>query len=309
MPPENRSVQVNLRLPPSLKEAAEQAAAQDHRSLASLIEKLLAEHLRTQPTLEEWHERALARFYAGVAEKKSNDADGGILARSYAINTSNADRLEASQLARVLRSVHDSLGQVAPRDDLFYVYRNNPDLIPYFTSDAKVFRKSMDEILEFLSIDTRDRVGFWRVSPAGLATHIDTHFEDREIPIYAQRGLQPGKWFWPLRLTQNLAGLIFHASEFAQRYPSAETVEFRCEWSGLRERCIGDPDTFEREDPRSVARTGHCITIGEWPVVELRRSWPEIASELGGPVMRLFDNGCDYSPDLISQSHLPRLRA
>jgi len=45
---ENRSVQVNLRLPPSLKEAAEEAARQDHRSLASLIVKLLADHLRSE---------------------------------------------------------------------------------------------------------------------------------------------------------------------------------------------------------------------------------------------------------------------
>src|SRR5260370_22684967 len=117
MAQENRSVQVNLRLPPSLKEAAEKAAAQDHRSLASLIEKLLANHLRTQPTLEEWHERALARFSAGIAEKQSDQADLGILARSYAIKTRDADRIEPAQLARTLRSVYDSLGRVVPRDD------------------------------------------------------------------------------------------------------------------------------------------------------------------------------------------------
>lgn len=31
---------------PALKEAAEKAAADDHRSLTSLVEKLLTEHLR-----------------------------------------------------------------------------------------------------------------------------------------------------------------------------------------------------------------------------------------------------------------------
>ncbi len=36
----------NLRLEPELKEAAERAAADDHRSLTSLIEKLLSEYLR-----------------------------------------------------------------------------------------------------------------------------------------------------------------------------------------------------------------------------------------------------------------------
>jgi hypothetical protein len=46
VPKETKSAQVNLRLQPSLKEAAEKAAGDDHRSLTSLIEKLLADYLR-----------------------------------------------------------------------------------------------------------------------------------------------------------------------------------------------------------------------------------------------------------------------
>jgi hypothetical protein len=37
---------LNLRISPELKAAAEKAAAADHRSLTSLIEKLLSEHLQ-----------------------------------------------------------------------------------------------------------------------------------------------------------------------------------------------------------------------------------------------------------------------
>jgi hypothetical protein len=40
-----KTAQVNLRLEPKLKAAAEKAAAKDHRSLTSLVEKLLSEHL------------------------------------------------------------------------------------------------------------------------------------------------------------------------------------------------------------------------------------------------------------------------
>jgi hypothetical protein len=40
-----KTAQVNLRLKPKLKAAAEKAAAKDHRSLTSLIEKLLTDHL------------------------------------------------------------------------------------------------------------------------------------------------------------------------------------------------------------------------------------------------------------------------
>ena len=41
-----KTAQVNLRIDPKLKEAAEKAAADDQRSLTSLIEKLLTDHLR-----------------------------------------------------------------------------------------------------------------------------------------------------------------------------------------------------------------------------------------------------------------------
>lgn len=42
----NKTAQVNLRIEPALKEAAEKAAADDHRSLTSLVEKLLSDYLR-----------------------------------------------------------------------------------------------------------------------------------------------------------------------------------------------------------------------------------------------------------------------
>jgi len=193
---------------------------------------------------------------------------------------------------------------VVSADDFFYVYQNNPDLIPYFTSDSKIFHKSMEEILEFLSIETRDRIGFWRVSPVGMATHIDTHFEDREDLPYGPRGLLPGKWFWPRRLTRKLTQLVMHAGELAQTFPSAETVEFRCEWSGLRERQIADPEAMGN-GPEGIARVDHCVTVGEWPITALRRSRLQIVSDLGGPVIRLFDHGSDYSPEFI-QAHLAR---
>lgn len=60
---ETKTAQVNLRLQPSLKEAAERAAADDQRSLTSLIEKLLVDHLRARGYLE------AARQRPSVAER------------------------------------------------------------------------------------------------------------------------------------------------------------------------------------------------------------------------------------------------
>jgi len=51
MPDELRTAQVNLRLQPSLKKAAEQAAAEERRSLTSYIEKLIDDDLRARATV------------------------------------------------------------------------------------------------------------------------------------------------------------------------------------------------------------------------------------------------------------------
>jgi hypothetical protein len=45
---ETKGAQVSLRIQPSLKAAAEKGAADDRRSLTSLVEKLLAEHLKAK---------------------------------------------------------------------------------------------------------------------------------------------------------------------------------------------------------------------------------------------------------------------
>ena len=41
-----RSAAIAVRVEPKIKQAAEKAASEDHRSVASLLEKLLVEHLK-----------------------------------------------------------------------------------------------------------------------------------------------------------------------------------------------------------------------------------------------------------------------
>jgi hypothetical protein len=47
-----RTANIGLRVEPDLKEAAERAATDDHRSVASLLEKLLTEHLEREGYLK-----------------------------------------------------------------------------------------------------------------------------------------------------------------------------------------------------------------------------------------------------------------
>jgi hypothetical protein len=50
---EKKSAQVNLRIAPTLKEAADRAAADDQRSLTSLVEKLLTDYLKQKGYLRD----------------------------------------------------------------------------------------------------------------------------------------------------------------------------------------------------------------------------------------------------------------
>jgi hypothetical protein len=49
---ETRSAPLGLRLTPSLRTALDKAAGDDHRSVASYVEKLLAEHLKAKGYLK-----------------------------------------------------------------------------------------------------------------------------------------------------------------------------------------------------------------------------------------------------------------
>jgi hypothetical protein len=49
---QRKTAQLNMRIDPEIKAAAEKAAAADRRSLSSLIEKLLEDHCRKVGTLK-----------------------------------------------------------------------------------------------------------------------------------------------------------------------------------------------------------------------------------------------------------------
>jgi predicted HicB family RNase H-like nuclease len=52
----NRTATIGFRVEPYVKEAAERAAAKDHRNLSSLMEKILVEFLASQGLLPRPHD-------------------------------------------------------------------------------------------------------------------------------------------------------------------------------------------------------------------------------------------------------------
>jgi hypothetical protein len=100
----------------------------------------------------------------------------------------------------------------------------------------------------------------------------------------------------------HIAELVVHAGFLSDRFRTAESVEFRCEWTGLQERELKNLDRFAGDWLHaSAARVNGRITECEWPAGQLLKDWPIVVNLLAGPVIRLFDPTFECSPEWIKQ--------
>jgi hypothetical protein len=209
-------------------------------------------------------------------------------------------RLQPGKMTGILHFINQDLNNFVQGPGPFYVFSNEP---PKLVQDIR----DGDPRGEFLECAIWEdmpylfgRTQFWRVSFDGKATYIRPFWEDR-----APRPDLPDGWFSPLFLVRALAELTRHAYLFAQQFPSVHTVEFRCEWIGLQERAIWHPGIrgFFYYDGQ-IARSDRAITVAEALPTELLVDWPKTVSELGAPVLRLFNPGADFSPEWVAQQNL-----
>jgi hypothetical protein len=294
-----KTSQINLRLSPSLKVRAERAAARDHRSLTSLIEKLLSDHLRARMSLESWHHRAHARFDRLALEWGQAALINPKCYRtlSFAIHTASGFELEAFDLLQIVSLLPNEM-RGALTSNLFNVY-NRQEISPYYTTDSESDEEEILECVLFpIALPTRT-AEFWRITPSGLASHIRPYNEDREN-FSSGVGHAPGKWFWPYSAIRDLYELVLFALLLSARFQAAESVEFRCEWWGLDNREIADAEPTIHWTPGKIARESHRVTRGEWEIDELRHQ-PNVVSALLSPVLRLFDPSFDCSPTWVGE--------
>jgi len=295
-----KSSQVNLRLSPALKARAEMAAEQDHRSLTSLIEKLLSDHLRGRVSLESWHLQAQARFDA-LALKRGQAkllTPRKYRALSFLIHTASGFEVKPFELQQTISAVAQPM-RTALTPHLFHV-SPNPDLAPYYTSDhAPNSLREKGEILESAKFPdvALGPIDFWRVTPGGFASHIRPFHEDRE-GTRSGEGHEAGEWFCPFYLIRDLYEFVLFASLLGERFEGAKSIEFRCEWWGLTKREIADAHPAVYWSPGKIARDDHRIITGEWPVEDLKHQ-PDIVSALAAPVLRLFSPDLDCSPEFV----------
>ena len=251
--------------------------------------------------LKDWHARADARFVElAKSHKLSQDVLKNRVDLSYAIQTSDGDRLQPGKMTEILRLINQELNNFAPGPGPFYVYPNEPPRLVQDIHDGDPRGEFLESAIWEDMPYMFTRTEFWRMSSDGRATYIRPFWEDS-----ASNPNLAGGWFSPSFLVRALAELTRHAYLLAQKFPSVHTVEFRCEWKGLHGREIWDPGLRGAfYYPGQVAHSDQAITVAQCSPAELVSAWPHIVSQLGASVRRLFSPNADFSPEWVAQQNL-----
>jgi hypothetical protein len=135
---------------------------------------------------------------------------------------------------------------------------------------------------------------FWRVSANGKATMVRAYREDRS------QYKHPGGTTWsPFMATRDLTEFVRHARSMATHFDRVQSVRFRCEWHGLKDREFRDQ--YVEWSVKRVAKTDRVLATVERPVQDLTVSWPAIVSALVSRVARAFDATLDLSPEYVTR--------
>lgn len=237
-----------------------------------------------EDSLLEWHKAARARFLPlADADPHSVQLATANYQFSYQIRTANSESLAGDllldELRRMAEEVHDLVNSGW---SMFWIF-NGLELGPSFVEENGL------EVLECSLIGKTSSdltlPDFWRISPIGQATIIRPYREDRRR---IREDLAPGSWIWPLKMAQEITEVLRHARAFSQRFAAAETIDFRAEWIGLRDREVKDPNVpllrwkgcKPIPNTRTVTRT--------IPVADLSLQWPSIVAEILSVVTRMF---------------------
>lgn len=264
------------------------------QSLLADIESLLRSprHSVTEPDqeLQIWHNAAHRRFleYADV-DPQRDQLKRAHYQFSYQLNITDQQQLDIPVLYDQLRRIgHEVLDFVDPGWTMFWVF-DNQEFAPHAVAELVVgdteflecnlIRKDVAEL-------TFPLPDFWWVAPNGIATLVRPYREDRRN---FGAGFEAGTWLWPYIMAREIAEIVRHARAFTERFETVESVSFRAEWHGLKDRILKD-----RNDPTRLYRGGPAqsdnrVITKTVPVAYLTSNWADITAEMLSKLMRMFD--------------------
>lgn len=245
--------------------------------------------------LERWHKTSHERFltlFKKIGHRWPAELDKHHYQLSYAVVCLEPENIPIASLTDALRQMSAEIHDLVWTGwSMFYPF-SRPEIKPYVVPDPNEVAAILEtSLLNETSLDTT-LPDVWRVSEDGKATIIRGYREDRP-----GRGIgAPGTTFNPKLLIRELAELVRHARAFAERFSTAESVIFRCEWFGLDGRKIADGTYWSVE---RVARASGRVSVGQWSIGALRSEWPNVVSALGSPILALFDPKFRITPEWV----------
>lgn len=278
----------------------------DRETLLGMLESTILGRSATPDPVQRllaWHKAARSAFMALTPRSPMAESLAKRhYALSYGFDLIRPEMLEHAQLAeRLRRTVFDVQTQFRSGWNMFDPpYRRNVQA--RFVLDPATGDEETD-FLETAWLRARNpdhTADFWRVSPRGLATIIRGYAEDVPQPN-AQPPIKPGTCLSPDVLTQEVAELVFHARAFSRLFAGVRVVTFRCEWWGLADRELFDPDS--RWPHKGPALGDHRVATLQVPLPRLVEAWPEVISFLIAPVLRAIE------PNLVLDAEWVRNQA
>jgi hypothetical protein len=265
-----------------------EAAIEDRKEAPAVVDRLAAWHKATHD--------AFLRLVPLSPVAESLERRHYVL--SYAFELTNQETLVHAQVAEILRRVVFELRPLFRNVMVLFDPPYRRAVQPRFAADAA----TGDGETDFLEVAwLRDRppteiADFWRVSPCGFATIVRDYPEDRLAGNDAL-GMQPGAWFSPNVLAQEVAALVCHARSLTRFFAGVRRVHFRCEWWGLAGRELFDPNSNWVH--RDATTDDHRIVTAQASAASLGQAWPETVAQIMAPVLRAFDPDLALGPEWV----------
>lgn len=252
--------------------------------------------------LKQWHEAAQVRFMElAVNDPLADQLKTANYQFSYSLQAASLVALSIDTLLSALRDAsHAVKDLVDPGWSMFHVFDRH-EISPYSETDSASGEREFLECSHIRrSVLDLALPDFWRVSPTGKATIIRPYREDRR----QLHGKPPGTYFSPFTMARELTEIVRHAQAMAEHFEAIQSVSFRVEWSGLKQRELNPGENWS---PGRIARTDRRLVTLEATIADLKVQWPELVSEMLSQVMRVFHPSLSISAERVRE-WTPRFR-
>jgi len=287
-----------IQTPDQWRQVIHRCVVNERESLLASISKIIRapDPAKSQgESFEHWHRR-VHTHYLGLLESSAPDFPVSVKDNHYqlsyrVIRPAGAPTVEGDSLLEAIRQAGERVRNVVWTGwSMFHPFTGD-EIKPSFVTDLNDGQEidAIETVLLGQNFIAETVPDYWRITADAHATIIRPYREDRvPVPHLTKEGLRTGMWLSPRVLAREAYELLTHAKELAKFFASAETVEFRCSWYGLKDRRIADFDPSVDWYDRTC-RINERTTTARASVEALAGDPDSTVLGLVTPVARLFD--------------------